>query len=484
MGTFEAPAAPAEWITSSSSLASAIKSQLTTYTFSFITSMAFSSLYLVFLTIVSVFILVSSNTFKPPQTCAFIFPIRRDEKTHQFYTELDMGTPTRFIYVVIDLGGQFTWLDCNTYNSSTYHHVSCWSTKCNATIGGDGASCMDCREKPLRPGCTRNTCATISYNPKTTITTLGGVGEDTMSLSSTDGRLYLLDVDMRRYSFSCGLLNDLLTGLAKPTKGVLGLGRSPSSLSTQLSSAFKLVQHKFALCLPSSTESYLGSIFVGGGPYYFLPYYPDDASKLLVKTPLVINPVSDPRPPINAKDFSSPDYFIDVKGVKVDGKPVISFNNSLLSIDNEGRGGTMISTMTYCTVLHSAIYKALVGDFVKEAAAKKMKRVGSVAPFGACFSSKNIKNTMTGPAVPIIDLVVKGNNAPWRIYGANSMVKVKKNVLCLGFVDGGSTPRTSIILGGYQLENNLLEFDLESSMVGFSSSLLFHNASCSLSRIF
>ncbi|KAK3189962.1 hypothetical protein Dsin_029523 [Dipteronia sinensis] len=178
---------------------------------------------------------------------------------------------------------------------------------------------MDCREKSLGPGCTRNTCATISYNPKTTITTLGGVGEDTMSLSSTDGRLYLLDVDMRRYSFACGLLNDLLT---------------------------------------------------------------DDASKLLVKTPLVINPV---------------------------------FLTSLLSINNEGKGGTMISTMTYYTVLHSAIYKAFVGDFVKEAAAKKMKRVGSVAPFGACFSSENIKNTMNGPAVPIIDLVVKGNNAPWRI---------------------------------------------------------------------
>ncbi|KAK1563916.1 hypothetical protein Q3G72_035205 [Acer saccharum] len=148
------PGAPVEWITSSSSLASAIKSQLPC-TFSFITSMASSSLHLViffFFTIVSVFILVSSNTFKPPKTRTFIFPIRRDEKTHQFYTELDIGTPTLFIYVVIDLGGQFTWLDCNNYNSSTYRCVSCWSTKCNATIGGDGASCMDYREKPLISG--------------------------------------------------------------------------------------------------------------------------------------------------------------------------------------------------------------------------------------------------------------------------------------------------------------------------------------------
>ncbi|KAK3189961.1 hypothetical protein Dsin_029522 [Dipteronia sinensis] len=400
-----------------------------------------SSLYLLsfFFTIVLAFISVSS---KPPKLHAFIFPIRRDEETHQFYTELDIGTPTNNIYVVIDLGGQFSWLDCDQYNSSTYRHVRCSSPKCKATIGGDGANCIDCKEKPHRPGCTRNTCALSSYNPKTDMYIVGGVGEDTMGVSFTDGNVYVDDEVMRRFTFGCGV-KGLLSGLAKPTKGILGLGRAPISLSTQLSSAFKLVHNKFALCLPSSTEIYLGTMFVGRGPFYFINYTGDSSTLLNIKTPLVINPVGHSRPPLNSKDFSSRDYFLDVKGIK-----------------------------------------ALVGDFVKEAAAKKMKRVGSVAPFGACFSSENIKNTMTGPAVPIIDLVFKGNNAPWRIYGANSMVKVKKNVLCLGFVDGGSTPTTSIILGGYQLENNFLEFDLESSVVGFSSTLLLHNASCSQTRLF
>ncbi|KAK2646914.1 hypothetical protein Ddye_022109 [Dipteronia dyeriana] len=438
-----------------------------------------SSLHLLsfFFTVVLAFISVSS---KPPKLHAFIFPIRRDEKTHQIYTELDMGTPTNIIYTVIDLGGQFTWLDCDQYNSSTYR---CWSPKCKATIGGDGASCIDCKEKPHRPGCTRNTCALSSYNPKTNMYKVGGVGEDTMRVSYTDGDVYVNDADMRRFTFGCGV-KGLLSGLASAAKGVLGLGRTPISFSTQLSSAFKLVHNKFALCLPSSTEVYLGTMFVGSGPFYFINYTGDSSQLLNIKTPLVINPVGHSRPPFNSKDFSSQDYFIDVKGIKVDGKPVVSFNTSLLSMDTEGKGGTMISTMTYYTVLHSAIYKALVTEFVKEAAAKKMKKVGSVAPFGACFSSENIKNTMTGPAVPIIELVFEGNDAPWRIYGANSMVKVKKSVLCLGFVDGGSTPMTSIILGGYQLENNFLEFDLESSMVGFSSSLLLHNASCSQTRLF
>ncbi|KAL5785450.1 hypothetical protein ACOSQ2_007842 [Xanthoceras sorbifolium] len=335
-----------------------------------------------------------------------------------------MGTPTNYMDLVIDLGGQFSWIDCDEYNSSSYRPVHCWSPKCVAAIG----------KEPLGQDAQKTHCALSSYNPKTDMYKIGGLGEDTMKVSTMDGSVYVSDVDMRRFSFACGV-KGLLSGLAK----------------------------------------------VGGGPYFMHSY--GEVSKLLIRTPLVINPVAHSRPPLNAKDFSSQEYFIDVKGIKIDGKPV-SFNTSLLSINKDGVGGTMIRTVATYTVLHSAIYKALVTDFVKEAAARRMKRVGSMAPFGACFSSKNIVRTMTGPAVPNIDLVVKGNNTAWSIYGANSMVKIKKNVLCLGFVDGGSTAKTSIVLGGHQLENNLLEFDLASSMLGFSSSLLFHNTSCSQSRLF
>ena len=127
-----------------------------------------------------------------------------------------------------------------------------------------------------------------------------------------------------------------------------------------------------------------------------------------------------------------------------------------------------------------------MNDFVKQAALRKIKRVTSVAPFGACFDSRTIGKTVTGPNVPTIDLVLKGG-VQWRIYGANSMVKVSKNVLCLGFVDGGLEPgspiATSIVIGGYQMEDNLLEFDLVSSKLGFSSSLLLHMASCSHFRL-
>ncbi|KAF9622750.1 hypothetical protein IFM89_033985 [Coptis chinensis] len=127
-------------------------------------------------------------------------------------------------------------------------------------------------------------------------------------------------------------------------------------------------------------------------------------------------------------------------------------------------------------VLETSIYNALTGAFVKEA---NLTRVASIAPFGFCFDSKNVGSTRVGPAVPSIDLVLQSESVYWRIFGANSMVPVRENVLCLGFVDGGLNSRTSFVIGGYQLENNLLQFDLATSRLGFSSSLLFRQTTCS-----
>lgn len=129
-------------------------------------------------------------------------------------------------------------------------------------------------------------------------------------------------------------------------------------------------------------------------------------------------------------------------------------------------------------MMETTIYNAVTDSFVRELAKANVPRVASVAPFGACFNSKNIGSTRVGPAVPQIDLVLQSKNVYWRISGANSMVQVKDDVLCLGFVDGGVNPRTSIVIGGHQLEDNLLQFDLAASRLGFSSSLLFRQTTC------
>ena len=76
-------------------------------------------------------------------------------------------------------------------------------------------------------------------------------------------------------------------------------------------------------------------------------------------------------------------------------------------------------------------------------------------------------------------IVLQSEMVKWSIYGRNSMVQVSDDVMCLGFVDGGENPRNSIVIGGFQLEDVLVQIDFDTSMVGFSPSLLTKQASCS-----
>lgn len=221
----------------------------------------------------------------------------------------------------------------------------------------------------------------------------------------------------------------------------------------------------------TSSATSKGVVIFGDGPYVFLPNI--DASSSLIYTPLIINPVS--TAPAYYVGEPSAEYFIGVKSIKINEK-LVPVNSTLLTINKEGKEGTKISTVNPYTILETSIYNAVINAFVKELS--NVPRVASVAPFGACFSSKNIGSTRVGPAVPQIDLVLQSQSVYWRIFGANSMVQVSDDVLCLGFVDGGVEARTSIVIGGHQIEDNLLQIDLATSRLGFSSSLLFHQTTC------
>lgn len=287
---------------------------------------------------------------------------------------------------------------------------------------------------------------------------------------ATDGSVPGRLVTANRFIFACSS-NSLLEGLAKGAKGVVGLGRSQVALPTQFSSKFGF-NRKFAICLPSSTGvDNGGAIFFGDGPYNFLPNMLD-ASKYLIYTPLLVNPNSTR---IGAGDTDpSYEYFIGVKAIQVN-KQTLRFNTSLLNIDR-GIGGTKISTVNPYTILETSIYDSIAAAFTEESG---LSRVGSISPFEHCFDGRKVPMTVVGPAVPEIKLVLQSNSVVWSILGVNSMVEPKPGVLCLGFVNGGRHPVTSVVIGGLQLEDNLFQFDLGASRFGFSSSLLRKKTCCS-----
>ncbi|KAJ1428774.1 Xylanase inhibitor, C-terminal [Sesbania bispinosa] len=393
---------------------------------------------------------VSSALNELPKSGFITLPVKMDPTTKQYYTSIGIGSPRHDMNLVIDLSGGLLWYDCDRhYNSSSYHPVSCDSQKCP-----QDSRCLNC-EGPRKPGCTNHTCSLGMTNPFAEEPSFGGdLGEDL---------LYLPHIKVPRTFISgcsdSGIIpSPFLLGLANGTKGMLGLGRTQLSLPIQISSAYNIIP-KFTLCLPSSSnKKSTGHIFIGPGPNV-------------------------PAGPVGRVSFgianSFEEYFIDVKSINIDDKDV-KFDRSLLTVDVFGDGGTQISSTRPYTLLHHSIYKPFIRDFVKRATARKIKRVQSVAPFGACFDAKTIRHTN---AVPAIDLVVSSSSegvlVHFSILGHNSMVRVKKNVLCLGFVDGGENAKNAIVIGGHQLEDRILEFDRSTSILRFSSSLLLHNTSCS-----
>lgn len=357
-------------------------------------------------------------------------------------------------------------MDCDTdYVSSTYRPSRCGSAQCSLAKAAGCSACFS----PPGPGCNNNTCGLLPENPVTRTTTGGELAQDVLSLPSTDGSVPGPLATAPHFLFSCAPAF-LLQGLADDADGMAGFGRASIALPSQLAAAFSL-RRVFATCLASS-PAVDGVIFFGGGPYNLLPNV--DASQSLTYTPLIANPVCTAG--TCGQGEKSDEYFIGVRSIKVGGEAVPLINRTLLSIDSNGVGGTKISTVAPYTVLETSIYKAVTAAF--DAALGNVTRVPPAGTFEFCYAASGIGSTRVGPAVPAIDLVLQSESVYWRMFGANSMVSVSDQVYCLGFVDGGPSPRTSIVIGGHQLEDNLLQFDLATSRLGFSSTLLFRRTTC------
>ncbi|XP_055815154.1 probable aspartic proteinase GIP2 [Solanum dulcamara] len=420
-----------------------------------------SNVYTLFLLLLLLNISLCSAIVLPT---TLILPVTKDSSTLQYITVIGQRTPLIPVNFTVHLGGESLLVDCERgYDSSTYKPARCKSKQCSfAKVRFD--SCGDyCLSKP-HPGCNNNTCHYLVGNPVITTYTYGAeLAEDVLAI----GTAPVVLVSKPRFIFTC-VESYLMRRLAKGVKGIAGFGHNSTiSIPNQLASLDSRFTRKFGICLSSSTRS-SGVIFMGSSPYYV--YNPMiDISKNLVYTPLVKNPLDSLTPT---------EYHVKVSSIRIAGKDV-SLNKTLLSINEQGHGGTRISTTIPFTILHTSIYEVVKNAFIKALPKKATMVDPPMKRFGVCFSSKNIKTTNVGPDVPVIDFVLHNKTTFWRIYGINSVVQVKKDVMCLAFVGRDQTWEPSIVIGGHQLEENLLIFDLPSKKIGFSSSLKLQQTSCS-----
>lgn len=239
--------------------------------------------------------------------------------------------------------------------------------------------------------------------------------------------------------------------------GVFGLvGLAPTALAAwnQLTRPRLGLEKKFALCLPSDENpTNKGAIFFGGGPYKLKNI---DARSMLSYTRLIRNPRK-----LN-------NYFLGLKAISINGKTILLPQNAF-DFDRNGDGGVTLSTVTPFTTLRSDIYKIFIEAFSQ--ATSDIPRVNSTTLLEFCLKST------TNFQVPRIDLEL-ADGMIWKVFPANSMKKVSDDVACLAFLNGGDAAAQAVVIGMYQMENTLLEFDVGRSAFGFSCSLGLVNASC------
>ncbi|KAL1548570.1 putative aspartic proteinase GIP2 [Salvia divinorum] len=369
----------------------------------------------------------ASLSHTPMLPKAAIFPVSKDCSTLQYVARVFIGESLDSVNLVVDLNGPFVWMTSESKSASqSQQPIKSCSLKCSManSIRGGGAE--------YNSNSNSKSCTSLAENTISRMSTSGYLSEDMMAMEFWDGIRSPSFAKSEKFLFLSSP-NLLLKGLAHDARGMLGLGDSRISLPSQFSTTFGFFERKFSVCLSPKK----GAVFLGGNPFE------SQISSSMMFTPLICK--------------KSEGYYIDVSSIKVSGKK--------LPLHQKGSLGSKISTTVPYTTFESKIYAAFVESYVSAAVSMNLSLVKPVAPFEVCFSSKHMEN------VPSIDLVLQSELVKWRIHGENSVVVVSDEVMCLGFLDGGVNPRDSIVIGGYQIEDQLLEFNLGNSMLGFTSLL-------------
>ncbi|XP_050373971.1 probable aspartic proteinase GIP2 [Argentina anserina] len=396
--------------------------------------MAASLHFLLLLLLVSSFLYnfkVSQSHPSHPKQKGAIFHVTKDVTTLQYVTQIRHGIPVRPTSLVLDLGGPLLWLGCASDSDSSSSRT---------LISRSSIKCLSANPNIHKSKTTK--CESFTQNRVNQVATQGDLAEDIIFVDGSQTKSLPLP-----FLFSCApklLMNDLAAG----ARGMLGLGRTRVSAASQVAAALGS-KPQFILCLSSSN----GVVLHDSGQYgsYFVV---PGVSDSLTYTPLI------------TKVDSPHEYFLNLKSIRVNGKQ-LALNYK------EGLGGIKLSTVVPYSTMESSVYAVFVRAYDQAALAMNMTRVASVAPFGLCFG------TQVGSRLPVVDLALQSEMVKWRIHGRNSMVQVMDKVKCLGFLDGGPEQKSSIVLGGHQMEDTLLHFDLSASMLGISSSKFMDQSTCS-----
>lgn len=339
----------------------------------------------------------------------------------EYFTRIGIGTPTRYVYLVLDTGSDIVWIQClpcrkcytqsdpvfDPSKSSSFAPVTCDSPLCRRLDS---------------PGCNnRNKCLyQVSYGDGSF--TIGAYSTETLNFRKTI---------VSNISFGCGHDNE---GLFVGAAGLLGLGKGKLSFPGQAGSRFG---QKFSYCLADRTGSAKPSYIVFGE---------SAVTRNTLFTPLLTNPKLDTF------------YYVELIGISVGGTKVPAITPELFKLDAEGNGGVIVDSGTSVTRLTRPAYIAVRDAF--RLGGRDLKRAPNFSLFDTCFDLSG----KTRVKVPTVVLHFAG--ADVALPASNYMIPVNgEGRYCFGFA--GTNSGLSII-GNIQQQGFRVVFDLAGFRLGFA----------------
>uniref|UniRef100_A0A0D9VA12 Peptidase A1 domain-containing protein n=1 Tax=Leersia perrieri TaxID=77586 RepID=A0A0D9VA12_9ORYZ len=384
----------------------------------------------------------------PPPSCtalappprAVVVPVTKDPAT-SLYT-----IPVRYYDdLVVDLSGPLIWSTCADDHLPA--SISCHDPTCLLANAFPSPSCKPTTTGGCATAADEKVCTAYPYNPVTGQCASGKLVHTRFIANTTDGKRPLTQASVKAIA-ACAPRSLLSSRRGFPARatGVAGLAATGLALPAQVASSQRAAA-KFLLCLPRLGYNPGVAILGSGGPFYLDEGLPDFASTL-DHTPLV------------TKNGSAA-YHVTANAIALD--------DARLPL-RPGAIAVAMSTSSPYGSLRRDVYRPLVRAF--EAGLNRSDaRVAAVAPFELCYRSASLWNTRIGYFVPAVRLVLAGGSN-YTMTGTNSMVDVNRETACLAFVEmkgvnAGDASSPAVILGGFQMENMLLQFDLEKKRLGF-----------------
>ncbi|XP_050237614.1 aspartyl protease family protein 2-like [Mercurialis annua] len=340
----------------------------------------------------------------------------------EYFTRIGVGTPARYVYMVLDTGSDIVWIQCAPCKKCYSQSDPVFDPRKSRSFAGIPCGSPLCHRLDS-PGCNtqKQTCMyQVSYGDGSF--TFGDFSSETLTFRRTR---------VARVALGCGHDNE---GLFVGAAGLLGLGRGRLSFPSQTGRRFN---RKFSYCLVDRSASSKPSSMVFG----------DSAvSRSALFTPLVSNPKLDTF------------YYVDLLGISVGGTRVPGITASLFKLDNTGNGGVIIDSGTSVTRLTRPAYIALRDAF--RSGASTLKKAPEFSLFDTCFDLSG----KTEVKVPTVVLHYRG--ADVSLPASNYLIPVDSNgSFCFAFA--GTMSGLSII-GNIQQQGFRVVYDLAGSRVGFA----------------